>query len=140
MLALLACLLTALGAGAQQTEKPMLEFRTSAYDTYGESNSIQLLISSSTEGDYIDVDCGFGTEEHELQPAVFDTETQSWTGTIITLNVSAEGMVRVYGNPEHIDIVSASGCFIREIDCSQLVNLSVLDLLFNEGPEGIFWL
>ena len=57
MLALLACLLTALGAGAQQTEKPMLEFRTSAYDTNGESNSIQLLISSNTEGDYIDVDC-----------------------------------------------------------------------------------
>lgn len=132
MLALLACLLTALGAGAQQTEKPMLEFRTSAYDTNGESNSIQLLISSNTEGDYIDVDCGFGTEEHELQHAVFDTETQSWTGTIITLNVSAEGMVRVYGNPEHIDIVSASGCFIREIDCSQLANLSVLDLSHNE--------
>lgn len=131
-LAAVAFLLAATGAMAQSQEKPILEFRTSAYDTNGESNAIQLLVGSSAEGEYIDVDCGFGTEEHELLPAVFNSDTQAWEGTIITLNVSAEGRVRVYGNAANINILSASGCFIREISCETLTNLIVLDLSHNE--------
>ena len=121
-----------LGSMAQSTQPLIAEFRTSAYDTDGESNSIQLTIGGIAESEYIDVDCGFGTEEHEVVPATYDTENEEWTGTTITLNVSAEGMVRIYGNAENIQVIDAHGCMFREIDIERLSNLTILDLSHNE--------
>ena len=100
-----------LGSMAQSTQPLIAEFRTSAYDTDGESNSIQMTIGGIAESEYIDVDCGFGTEEHEVVPATYDTENEEWTGTTITLNVSAEGMVRIYGNAENIQVIDIKRVF-----------------------------
>lgn len=121
-----------LGSMAQSTQPLIAAFRTSAYDTDGESNSIQMTIGGIAESEYIDVDCGFGTEEHEVVPATYDTENEEWTGTTITLNVSAEGMVRIYGNAENIQVIDAHGCMFREIDIERLSNLTILDLSHNE--------
>ena len=84
-----------LGTFAQTSLPLIAEFRTSAYETNGESNSIQMTIGGIAEKDYVDIDCGFGTEEHEIVPANYDSENETWNGTTITLNVSAEGVVRV---------------------------------------------
>ncbi len=121
-----------LGSMAQSTQPLIAEFRTSAYDTDGESNSIQLTIGGIAESEYIDIDCGFGTEEHEVVPATYDSENEEWQGTTITLNVSAEGMVRIYGNAENIQVIDAHGCMFREIDIERLSNLTILDLSHNE--------
>ena len=121
-----------LGSMAQSTQPLIAAFRTSAYDTDGESNSIQMTIGGIAESEYIDVDCGFGTEEHEVVPATYDTENEEWTGTTITLNVSAEGMIRIYGNAENIQVIDAHGCMFREIDIERLSNLTILDLSHNE--------
>lgn len=121
-----------LGSMAQSTQPLIAEFRTSAYDTDGESNSIQMTIGGIAKSEYIDVDCGFGTEEHEVVPATYDSENEEWQGTTITLNVSAEGMVRIYGNAENIQVIDAHGCMFREIDIDRLSNLAILDLSHNE--------
>ena len=121
-----------LGTFAQTSLPLIAEFRTSAYETNGESNSIQMTIGGIAEKDYVDIDCGFGTEEHEIVPANYDSENETWNGTTITLNVSAEGVVRVYGNAENINILSAYGCYFREVDIDKLSNLIILDLSHNE--------
>ena len=56
-------------AMAQETDKPAITIKTSSYDTNGESNMVTILIGGMEAGSYIDLDCGFGTEEHELAVA-----------------------------------------------------------------------
>lgn len=119
-------------AGLAQTEEPVIVLKSSIYETYGESNSFQILIGGIEGGDYIDIDCGFGTEEHELEQATYDSSTGSWSGTLITCNVSKEGVVKIYGNAGNIDVFNASGCYLRSADFSSLTNLEILDLSHNE--------
>lgn len=118
--------------GLAQTEEPVIVLKSSIYETHGESNSFQILIGGIEEGDYIDVDCGFGTEEHELEKATYDSSTGSWSGTLITCNVSKEGIVKIYGNASNIDVFNASGCYLRSADFFSLTNLEILDLSHNE--------
>ena len=66
-------------AVAQAGEEPIIEFKTNVKTSAnGESVSI-LLGGFKSETDYIDIDCGSGTEEHELSPATFDATNQSWS-------------------------------------------------------------
>lgn len=112
-------------------EEPIIVLKTSIYETYGEANSFQILLSGIEE-DYVDVDCGFGPVEHELLPAGFDSESGSLTGTLITCNVSKEGIVKIYGKAENIDVLNASGCYLKEAHFDGLSNLVMLDLSHNE--------
>ncbi len=133
---LIACTLMLAGLHlsvfAQTTdEKPVIIFRTSIYDTYGEQNAFSFVIGT-TENTYIDVDCGFGSVECQVEPAVFDSETQSIKGTTVTCKVSKEGIVKVYGDASLIDYFDASGCYIREIEFGSLTNLDILALEHNE--------
>ena len=119
-------------AAAQSTDEPIITLYTNAYQNDGANNYIQLCLGSNVESDYIDVDAGFGREVHELVPAQLDPDTQEWTGTVMTLTVSSEGIVRIYGDPSHINLIDAHGCALRRIECSQLTGLSILDLSHNE--------
>jgi len=118
--------------GRAQNGEPIAVLKSSIYDTYGETNSFQILIGGIESGDYIEIDCGSGTEEHELEQAVYDPSTSSWSGTLITCNVSKEGTVKIYGNASNIDVLHASGCYLRSADISKLTNLVFLDLSHNE--------
>lgn len=117
-----------------QDEEPIITFKTSIYDTVGANNSITLLFGSIKETTYIDIDCGWGLEEHELVPAGLDTTSGEavWTGTTITLNVSSAGEVKVYGDPTQFYIADFEGCYITQIDISKLTELNVLNLCHNQ--------
>lgn len=116
---------------AQTSEEPIIVLKSSIYENVGESNSFTLLIGGKEDG-YIDVDCGWGTEEHEITQATYDATSGSWDGTMITCNVSKEGVVKIYGDASNIDVFNASGCYITELQMPQLTNLSFLDLSHNE--------
>lgn len=125
-LAAITCL-----APAAHAEEPIVTFRTSIYETYGETNQFTLLLGG-TAGEYVYVDCGFGEVEVELQEGYLDTEVGEMAGVSVPCQVSSEGIVKVYGDPGVIDYFDAEGCYIREIDLSGLSDLSILDLSHNE--------
>lgn len=120
------------GAAAQSSEEsPIITFKTNIYSQYGAENAFHIVLGAS-ETDYFDVDCGFGSAEYEVGPAYFDSESQSMLGTTIACRVSAEGIVRIYGDASKIDYIDAEGCYIDWIDMDRCTNIEILDLSHNE--------
>lgn len=117
---------------AQTEEEPIVTLYTNIYEQSGSTNSFQIMLGGISEQDYIDIDCGWGKDEVELVPASFDSETQEWSGTFYTCNVTSKGVVRIYGDASNIDVLSINGAYIRQIDFSTLTNLEILDLSHNE--------
>ena len=118
---------------AQSSAEPAITIKTNAYANDGALNEFTLLIGANTEGQYVDVDCGFGKVEYELKESLFDSENQRLDGTAISCTVSKEGVVKIYcDNPDAIDFINADGCSITEIDLSRISNLGVLSMNHNE--------
>ena len=117
-----------------QEEEPIITFKTSIYETAGANNSITLLFGSIKDTTYIDVDCGWGLDEYELVPAGLDTSNGSavWSGTVMTLNVTSAGEVKIYGDPKQFYLANFDGCYITQIDISKLTELNVLNLCHNQ--------
>ena len=110
---------------AQSSAEPAITIKTNAYANDGALNEFTLLIGANTEGQYVDVDCGFGKVEYELKESLFDSENQRLDGTAISCTVSKEGVVKIYcDNPDAIDYINADGCSITEIDLSRISNLA----------------
>lgn len=114
--------------------EPIIEFHTNIYDTYGETNAFHITMGA-TENTYVDVDCGYGMVEAEIEQAFFDSETSAIRGTAITCSVSPEGMVRIYGDASKIEYLDMSGCYISNISFPSLPNLAILDMQHNELEE-----
>ena len=133
LLIVCAMLSVPLSALAQE-EEPIITFKTSIYETAGANNSITLLFGSIKDTTYIDVDCGWGLDEYELVPAGLDTSNGSavWSGTVMTLNVSSAGEVKIYGDPKQFYLANFDGCYITQIDISKLTELNVLNLCHNQ--------
>lgn len=112
-------------------DEPIIVLKSSIYETYGETNSFQILVGGVKASDYIEVDCGFGPEEHELVPATLGDDG-SWSGTLITCNVSKDGVVKIYGDAANIDVLNLSGCYLTSAEFPTLTNLAILDLSHNE--------
>jgi Leucine-rich repeat (LRR) protein len=117
--------------------KIAIEFHTTIYDTYGDTNSFSLVLGATSEGEgkYIDVDCGNGdTDEYKLVTAGYDTTNEESTGTYVTCNVSKDGIVKIYcDDPSWIDWFDATGCYIDRITFSdELTNLVYMSLNHNE--------
>lgn len=131
-------ILTAIGAllglsPKAAAEEAALSFHTNIYDTYGAENSFSVLLGSTENGVPVEVDCGSGTrKEVELTPVTVDSETGSFGGILINCTVTAEGTVKIYGDPTKIDFVNVSGCYISDIDLSKLTELDFLDITHNE--------
>lgn len=116
---------------AQTSDEPIITFHTNIYDSYGEANQFSLVIGTVDPGQYIDIDCGYGKIEYETQQAVPDSLSQI-TGTFISCQVSKEGIVKIYGDPNQIDYFNASGCYISWIEFANPASIDVLDLSHNE--------
>ena len=123
---------TSAGAVAQTYDEPVITFKTNIYEQSGELNSFSLVLGGTEPEQYIDIDCGFGKVEYVLEQAVYVDSTASITGTFIQCQVSKEGIVKIYGDPDKIDYINASGCYIDWIDLSKLTKLDYLDLSHNE--------
>lgn len=74
---------------------------------------------------YLDVDCGYGPVEYEIEP--------SQDGTWFPCKVTPDGTVTMYTDkPEVINYLYCQGGHITEIDLSKLTALQVLDLGNND--------
>ena len=133
-LAACVCLLICQCAAWAQSsagETPIITFKTSIYETYGETNAFHFVLGAKQDT-YIDIDCGYGPMEYEVSQAVFNSETGSIDGTSISCKVSPEGIVKIYGDASLIDYFDAEGCYIRNMDISALTELEILSLSHNE--------
>lgn len=119
-------------AVAQSNDEPIITFKTNIYETSGEANQFSLVIGTVDPGQYIDVDCGYGSYEVETEQAVFNEDTQSIGGTFISCQVSKEGIVKIYGDAAQMDYLNASGCYIEWIEFADGVKFDILDLSHNE--------
>lgn len=121
----------AASAGDTGSDSPIITFKTNIYDTYGETNSFSIVLGSTTE-DYFDIDYGFGQEEVSVSPAYYDPDRGTIVGTTVSCRVSADGLVKIYGDASKIDYFCAIGCYIDWIDIDACRNLEILDLSHNE--------
>lgn len=117
-------------ASAQASDEPIITIHTNMYQAKGPGNQL-LVVIGATDTTYIDVDCGDGKVEYEVVPAAYNPDTQEIEGTILSCMATEEGVIKIYGNAEEIDYLSARGCYISEISFPKL-NLDVLDLQHNE--------
>ncbi|MDY2942811.1 MAG: hypothetical protein SOT07_03840 [Paludibacteraceae bacterium] len=108
--------------------EPIITLHTSIYEQAGSNNQISLVIGA-VENMYLDVDCGFGPVEYELNANPLDTTM----GTLIYCTVDSNATVRIYGNkPEAISYINAEGCYLTAADFTKLTNLDILSLNHNE--------
>lgn len=119
-----------LGAAAATSDEPIITFHTTLYDLNGPSNVFTFYLGAS-ETTYVDVDCGFGPSETEVEMAYYDPDQSGIQGTPITCTVSAEGEVKVYGDASKIDYIDLEGCYITSIDWPTLTNVEILCLNHN---------
>ena len=119
------CMGVSQAAYASEEETPIITFKTNIYELNGDANHFGITLGA-TENTFLDIDMGFGTEEHEVGVAVFNPETQAIEATYIGCRVSKEGIVRIYGDASKIDYIDAAGCYIDWIDMDACVNLSIL--------------
>ena len=130
VMALAVCLgaTSTLFARATADEEPIITLKTSIYDLAGANNQISLVIGA-VEDMWIDVDCGFGTEEYELRATPLDTTM----GTLIYCTVDKNATIKIYGEkPEAITYINAEGCYLTSADFTKLTNLDILNLNHNE--------
>ncbi|MCM1108622.1 MAG: hypothetical protein NC388_06155 [Clostridium sp.] len=131
LLGALLCIPVASNAQSVEDEEPIIVLKSRVYEASGVSGVFTVLLGGTEEG-YIDVDCGIGAEEYELKQATYDSTTGALTGTLITCSATPEGVVKIYGDPTKIDVLSVSGAYLTEAEFSKLSNLAILDLSHNE--------
>lgn len=126
VMALAGC---AYGANAQNAQQqPMIELHTTLPEQGGGFH----FVIGSTEDTYIDMDCGLGSVEVEVSQAVFDPDTQSIQGTVVSGQVSNDGIIRIYGDPKIIDYLDLEGLYITEAIWPELTELQILNLTHNQ--------
>lgn len=123
------------GAFASQAQSPdgdpIITFKTTLYELYGETNSFTFYLGA-TENTYVDVDCGFGSFEVEVEAATFDADKSKIQGTPVTCTVNADATVRIWGDASKIDFIDMEGCYISTIDWPTLTEVDILNLRHNQ--------
>lgn len=109
-------------------EKPIITIKCDAFKEIGPENSFGMMLGA-TETDYFDIDCGFGMQELEVEP--WSVKDGAIVGTYKSVQVSEEGVIRIYGDPSKIDMIQIQGGYVTEIDMPECLNLEVLDLSHN---------
>ncbi|MDE6741349.1 MAG: hypothetical protein K2J58_03345, partial [Muribaculaceae bacterium] len=110
-------------AFADDDPVPTITVKTDAYE-YANVDNLFTICFDVDEPIYLDVDCGFGLVEYEIEP--------SQDGTWIPCTVTPEGTVKMYTDkPEVINYLYCQGGMITDIDLSRLTSLQVLDLSNN---------
>lgn len=127
---LVAAIALPLMASAQDTEL-LVTIKTDVYNNAGEANHITMYVGTQ-EKTYLDIDFGIGEEEHEVEPASFNTETQAVDATAIGGAVTKDGVVKIYGDPstvfEYFDI---TGIYATEIEFTHPENVYILEVSKN---------
>ena len=132
VMSLLMAISFQVNAENKESDEPIITIKTNAYKNLGPSNMFSLVLGTIDAGNIIEVDTGYGRDKYEVNPAVYNEAEGSIVGTFIPCSVSDEGIVRIYGDPEKIDYINASGCYIETIEFPKLANLDILELSHNE--------
>lgn len=117
-------------AAVEAGEEPIITFHTTIYDQADVDNVFHIVLGA-TEPTYVEVDFGYGPIEEEVKQAAYNNDTQEIEGTAISMSVSKDGIVKIYGDPKLIDYVDMEGCYIDEISFPQLTDVSILNLDHN---------
>ena len=127
---LVAAIALPLMATAQDSEL-LVTIKTDVYNLTGEANHITMNIGTQ-EKTWLDVDFGIGTEEHEIEPAAYNPETQSVDATAVGGTVTKDGVVKIYGDPstvfEYFDI---TGIYATEIEFTHPENVYIFEVSKN---------
>lgn len=122
-----------------QQNKLISTVKTHRYDTHGPENVISFWLGA-TEDTEISVDFGNGPQTYTIKANYSvgegdedsDEESVLVGGTEIKGSVTADGIIQIYGDASKIDYVNIHGSEIYDIDLSQFVNISMLELSHNE--------
>jgi len=117
-------------AQAQGTEAPIITIHTTAYQEVGPDNKFSIFLGS-LQKDYYDIDLGEGLNEVEVEPGYINTSTGDFEGTWIPCRANANGVIKIYGDPLNLNIISIQGAYIKHIDMAQCTNLEVINLQHN---------
>lgn len=123
---------------AAGTDEPIFSFRTHRYDIMGQENQLSFTVMPRQDvgSTTIDVDFGYGRETYTIAYDSYVSEDDSTEtligGSVITGTISAEGLVRVYGNASDIDYLDIHGSEVYDLDISQLSRLMILALPHND--------
>lgn len=110
--------------------EPTITLTSSMYEQ-NVTGTFTILLGTTTPS-YVDVDCGYGTVEYETSPVAYDPDTQGFTGTYITCQASAAGVVKIYADdPSLIDYFECVGGYVETVDLSQCPNIEILNLEHN---------
>lgn len=109
---------------------PIMTFHSSAYQEVGDGNKFSMFISA-TQPDVYTFDMGDYVIEFDVEPGTVNTTDGSWEGTWIPVHVNADGIVKMYGNPDNIDVISIDGGYLTSIDFTPCENIEVLSLQHN---------
>lgn len=131
LLPALIALIAGMPAAAQESETPIITFKTTLYENAGAANAFHFYIGTKTET-YLDIDFGFGKTEVEVEPATFNQTTSSIDATTVTGSVGEDGTVKIYGDASLVDYLDLEGVYITDLDISALTNLEILNLRHNE--------
>lgn len=131
LLPAMLALLAGMPLAAQESETPIITFKTAVYDNVGAENAFHFCVGAKQKT-YIDVDFGFGPVEVEVDVANFDQSTSAMTATSISGSVSAEGSVKIYGDASLIDYLDFEGIYATEMDLSKVNEVEILNLNHNE--------
>jgi len=129
LFALLAICMLPTVAKAQEGEL-LATIHTTLYESDGESNSFEIVFGATEAGQYLDIDCGFGSEEVEVSIATLDDEG-ILGGSSYSGKVSKDGVIKIYGDPSKIDYINASGMEITDIVFNDKLSLQILNLEHN---------
>ncbi|MGN0216404.1 MAG: hypothetical protein ACI4BG_07670, partial [Prevotella sp.] len=123
LLTVLLALLAMPATTNAQDEKPIVTFHTSAYaSTDGAAPTFTLVLGAAQDGEYFDIDCGYGTEEVQVEQTSLDS-ANNINGTVYNGTVSKQGVVRIYGDASKLEYLNASGCKITSIEFAAGVGL-----------------
>lgn len=127
---LVAAIALPLMASAQDSQL-LVTIKTDVFNNAGEANHITMYVGTQ-EKTYLDIDFGIGEEEHEVEPASFNPETQAVDATAIGGSVTKDGVVKIYGDPstvfEYFDI---TGIYATEIEFTRPENVYILEVSKN---------
>ena len=111
-------------------QSPIMTFKTTLYDNAGTTNAFHFYLGAK-ETTPIEIDFGYGKQEFVISEAVYDP-TAGISGTLIEGSVGPRGTVSIYGDASLIDYVDIKGVYATTLDISQLTQLEILRVDYND--------
>ena len=135
LIGIVAMLLCPLVVHAQEGD-PIISFHTNIYAKATSAGTTPMVYLSlgATDSTTLSVDGGNGGEEAEVGKASLTTSEQGEVavkGSPVSVQVDANGWVKIYGDASKIDYFNASGQEIDQIQFSDQLGLKILNLEHN---------